>query len=553
MDDKTVKDLFKQLKFLEAEQSQGWTPHWQDIGNYILPNRWFDATSGEKPNQGEKRNSSILNNTAKRALDVMASGMHGGLTSPSRPWFRLVPVNHRLKEIPAVKDYLAECERILYFYLANSNFYTCVHNVYTDLIGFGTALLYCLEDEDLGLRFRVGTVGTYYLSEGNVQLVDTVFRRYWMTARQVVERFGNAPSDAVKKQAQDNPFSWVQLVHVIRPRKQRDSRRADNQNMPYESIYFEYAGNNTLLRKSGYQELPFFASRWSTSGSDVYGRSPGMDALPDVKTLQEMERTYLMAVHKVINPPMRVPDRLKGKLSLIPGSINIAEENETVKPLYEIRPDLGAADAKIEKKTHEIQSAFFNDVFIMIQDNPNMTATEVIKRNEEKMVVLGPVVERQFFEFLNPCLDRSWGILSRLGALPEPPDEARGQSLKPEYISLLAQAQKAVATQAVDRVVGVAQSLAQTHPEVLDKIDADEVVDQYAELVNAPPGVVRDDAEVATIREQRAQAQAEAAEQERLAAEQERINQGVQAMRDLGNTPVGDGTALDLAGEVGAE
>ncbi|MFH1090479.1 MAG: portal protein, partial [Pseudomonadota bacterium] len=270
MPEERHQKILRRLQALESQRSQ-WEALWREVSEYILPSRGF--FSGQTPNQGETRQDRILDGTATRAVRVLAAGLQGGLTSPARPWFRLGLADRELMSFSPVREYLDECERRLYGAFSRSNFYSAIHAVYTELSGFGTAVLYEEQDPAKGVSFKVITAGEYCLAEGHQGLVDTVYRKFWMTARQMVQRFGDRVSTRVKDAAAANPDEFFLVVHAVQPRSDRRPGKADKADMEWESVYLEFDRSDGLLQAGGYEEFPFMAPRWGASGADVYGRS----------------------------------------------------------------------------------------------------------------------------------------------------------------------------------------------------------------------------------------------------------------------------------------
>ncbi len=486
------------------EERRSWEGHWRDISEYILPRKGrFDT---DRDNDGSPRGGRIVDSTATRALRILAAGLQGGLTSPARPWFRLGLGEGGDSDRKDVRQWLGEVERIMYRALARSNFYSCIHSLYTELAGFGTGILYCEPDAQRGVRFRSLTAGEYSIATDMQGRVDTVYREFRMTARQLESRFGREVlPDGVVSCLDDDRDRWFEVLHVVQPRNEFDPGKLDRMNMPFESVFILQGMGNPVLSVSGFVENPYMCPRWDTSGVDVYGRSPAMDVLADVKMLMEMSKSQIQAVHLSLRPPMKVPSMYARRLNLLPGGQNPVEQNhqDSVSPLYQIRPDLNGVSAKIQDVRGAVREGFFNDIFMMMAgtDRRNITAAEVAERHEEKLIQLGPVIERQHTELLDPLLDRVFGILMRAGALPEVPPAIRGMDLKVDYISVLAQAQKMVGTGAIKDLAGFVGQLAAVNPEVLDKVDMDRAVDEYAELIGVPSGLVRTDDEVKKFRE----------------------------------------------------
>ncbi|WP_027179957.1 portal protein [Maridesulfovibrio bastinii] len=488
------------------DERRSWEAHWKEISEFVLPRKGiFDR---ERVNDGSPRGNRIVDSTATRALRVLAAGMQGGLTSPARPWFRLSLGDNDCADRKDVRNWLGKVEKAMYRALARSNFYSCIHSLYTELAGFGTGVLYCEPDNERGVRFRCLTVGEYSISTDMQGRVDSVYREFRMTARQLESRFGRKvlPAGVVSCLESDRD-RWFDVLHAVQPRNEFDSTRLDNINMPFESVFILQGMGNPVLSVSGFVENPYMAPRWDTSGGDVYGRSPAMDVLADVKMLMEMSRSQIQAVHLSLRPPMKVPSMYTRRLNLLPGGQNPVEQNlhDSISPLYQINADLNGVSAKIADVRDAVREGFFNDIFLMMagMDRRDVTATEVAERHEEKLIQLGPVIERQHSELLDPLLDRVFGILNRAGCLPPAPAVIRGLDIKIDYISVLAQAQKIVGTGAIKDLAAFVGQLSAVNPEVLDKIDMDKAVDEYAGLIGVSSDLVRSDDEVRKFRESR--------------------------------------------------
>lgn len=544
-----IQEITARYAALKQQRTE-WESHWQDIHEYVLPYRGFFTALGDIPNQGEKRNSKIIDGTATRSLRILAAGMQSGLTSPSRPWFRLTLSDLDLVEFGPVRWWLDLVERNMYHVLAKSNFYSSITDLYTELASFGTS---CLYEEERPFNqsgslvwFKTFTTGEYALAEGAYGLIDTVVRDFYMTGRQIKGKFGEANlSPGLKQMAEKNPDDPVNVWHFITPRAERRRDALDNINMLYSSCYLEAGVSDRALWEGGYQEFPCMCPRWSTSGADVYGRSPGMDVLSDVKMLQEMQKSFIKAIHKAIDPPLKVPSGWKGRVKTIPGGINYIDPQsmDSIGPLYNVNVDLASTNTKIQQVQEAIREGLFNDLFLMILDRPGMTATEVVERHEEKLMMLGPVVERQQSELHDPVINRTFNIMFRAMMLPPPPEELMGQEIKVEYISLLSQAQKMIGTQSIQATANFVGQMAQINPEALDKFDVDEAIDQFAEMTGAPGKIIRSDDQVQEIRALRAQAQQEAQQQAQIQA-------ALAQAKDLAGTEVPENNVMQKVGEV---
>lgn len=557
-------DLLARWKGLKDDR-RTWDPHWQEIADYILPRRgrWAERDGDRK--SGKKRRDRIIDGTAGRALRTLASGMHSGLTSPSRPWFRLGMEDQAAERDRAVKAWLASVERIMYQAFARSNFYSSVHSAYYELGAFGTTAILELETDPRStdqppFRFHPLTVGTYWIEADEDGRVDTFYRQYWMTARNMVARWGeDKVSREAAQNAKDNPYKTHEVLLTVCPRGETQgaghragSRLVGNQDMPWEATYLEVNGGSgtmgsELLEVSGFNEMPLLCPRWTVTAEEVYGRGPGMEALADTKMLQAQRTTGLRAIQKMVDPPLRVPANYKGRISLLPGAINHVDtvmQKDGVGPMYDLRFDVGAAAADIAQTRMAVRESFYNDLFLMILENPNMTATEVLERKQEKMFLLGPIIERQQNELLDPLVDRTFAMLHRAGAIPEAPPPIQGQPLRVEYVSVLAQAQKMTATAGIDRVVAFAGQLEALRPGAMDMVDTDFAIETYADLLGVPPELIRGSEAATEIRKARV-------EQQQAQQQAQDAQAAASTAKTLSETSLGGGSALDrmLGGE----
>jgi len=528
-----LSDLNKQL----WAQHDYWKPHWRDIQELMLPYRGRlddDATQNNGKEKADKR----FDGTSTRALRVLSAGMHGGLTSPSAKWFRLGLRDTDLSKFGPVRMWLDSVETVVYAELRKSNFYQAVQNVYLESGGFGSSCLFSeAHSSGSGLWFRLITIGDFCLATDSQGRVNTVFRRDWLTAQQLEAQFGKeALSQNVKNLLQQTPHKYVKIIHAVQPRQTRDVNKIDSQNLPFESVYFEANEQELTLREGGFESFPFLCPRWDVIGSNVYGYSPGMDALPDVRSMNAITADLLTAVEKEVNPPVNVPDGLWDDVDLLPGGRNPGSATEKVTPTYQISPNLGAGAALKQEYKSDIGDWFYTPLFVL-SANPNATATEIARKNEEQLVQLGPVIQRMFNELLNPVIERSFSILFKQGLIPEPPPEIQGQEIQIEYISSLAQAQKLVGINKLERFVGFAGGMSEVDQSVLDNVDMDAVITEHANGMGVPAKILRSQQEVEQIRQQRAEAQQQALLQEQAMAE-------AQTAATLSNAKMDDKNAL---------
>ena len=544
---------------LENDRSS-WRNHWMELSDYLIPRRGrFLFTSMD--DRGKKRNNKIIDSTGTQALRTLAAGMMSGMTSPARPWFRFAMQDIDLMDDHAVKTWLADVERVIRGILQKSNFYNSAFTVYSELGAFGTGPLYRQRNFDSVIRFRPFTAGEYVIAENESGVVDTLGRSFTMTVSQVIQKFviqpdGGEDWTGVSRATrnlwnQKNYDSLIPIIHMIEPRRksERDPSNFSQAHMPFKSQYMEQgAENDELLDMRGYKKFPAYIPRWDVLPGDVYGRSPGMDELGDIKQLQQQQKRKAQAIDKMVNPPMTAPTSLRGKPStVLPGQttyVDPSQGGQGFVPAYQVQPRLHEMQQDIAEVQERIQRGFYADLFAMMinSDRRNITATEIVEKQSEKLVLLGPVLQRLNTELLDPLLDDVFEFAQDAGLLPEAPEALQGVELRVEYISLLAQAQQAVAASALERTMGFVGNMVAVFPEAADNINADEAVRQYAEVLGNSPDLMRDSSEVDAARK----AKAEAAQQ---AQAMETATAGAQGAKVLSETDTQRPNALtDLLG-----
>ena len=535
----------RRLGTLKLER-ESYFAHWKKITDTLLPRsgRYFL----EDRNAGERRNLDIYDSTATRALNILAAGMMAGMSSPARKWFNLALTDQALMEYQPVKEWLDQAASVLRDIFARSNVYRVLHGIYEEMGAFGTACAYIFRDHQDLVRLYPQTIGEFYIGQSNRYEVDTVYREFQMQISPLVQEFGrkNVSKAAQALYDKGNMDEWITVVHAIQPRKERDMNKADGVNMPWESIFIEPGQENNLtLRESGFKQFPALTPRWIVRGGDIYGSDcPGMTALGDVLQLQDDQLKKAKGIDYMSDPPLQVPTALRGSEDVLPGGISYydpAAPTGGIRSSFEVNLNLQHLLEDILDVRGRINSAFFVDMFQMISSQQRVqpeTAREVQEKHEEKLLILGPVLERNQNELLDPLIDNAFMIALEEGHFPPPPQEMQGQEISIEYVSMLAQAQKAVGIGSLDRIVGTVGQMAAVRPEVLDKLNADQIIDEYSNMLGIAPHLIVANEEGAVIRQDRAAAQAAA---EQAAAMPELAN----TAKTLSETKVGDSTALD--------
>ena len=512
MAETTKERLNKQFAQLENER-QSFEPHWRELSDFINPRGSRFLTS--EANRNDRRNTRIIDSTGTMAARTLASGMMSGITSPARPWFRLATPDPDMMDYGPVKLWLETVQNRMNDMFNKSNLYQSLPQLYGSLGTYSTGAMAVLDDDEDIIRTMPFPIGSYYLANSPRGSVDTCFRKFSMTVRQLVQEFGlNNVSESVKGMWESGTYEkWVEVMHSVYPNINRDTAKLDSKNKPYKSVYYEVGGDNDkLLRESGFDEFPIMAPRWEVNGEDVYGSScPGMLALGPVKALQLLQKRKSQIIDKVTNPPLVAPTTLRTQsVSLLPGNITYVDQitgQEGLRPVYQVNPNTADLITDIQDTRQTINSAYFVDLFMMLQNinTRSMPVEAVIEMKEEKLLMLGPVLERLNDECLNPLIDRAFSMMVRKNMLPPPPDVLQGEPLKVEYISVMAQAQKSIGLSSLASTVGfIGQLAALGKTEALDKLNADQAIDAFADMSGVSPTVIVPQDQVEQDRQERA-------------------------------------------------
>lgn len=532
----------KRWEALKAERSS-WIPHWREISEVLLPRSGrFLVTNN---NKGDKRHRAILDNSATYALRTLSGGMMAGMTSPARPWFRLTTKIPQLDESYEVKKWLSETTSLMQMIFARSNTYRALQSAYEELGAFGTTAGIVLDDYENVIHNMPLTIGEFAIATGSRGNINTCYREFRMTVAALIEEFGiENVSRSVKNLYDRGAYdSWVTVINAIEPRAIRDPKSPSAKDMPYRSVYFEAsAKGDDILRESGFRHFPVLAARWNATGGDIYGTGPGMEALGDMRQLQQEQLCKSQAISQQANPTIVAPSEWRNQEgNMVPGGIIYFDsplQAQAARAAYEVPLRLDYLLADVQDVRARIDQAFYKDIFLMIagSQNSRMTATEIAERHEEKMLMLGPVLERLNAELLDPLISMTFDRMVIANLLPPIPEELAGVDLSVDYVSILAQAQRAVSTNAVDRFTQNLGFVANIKPEVMDKFDADYWADHYSDALGIDPRLIVSSKNVALVRQERAQQMA-AAQQMQMAEQMSNVAKNVSGIEQA---PAGD-------------
>ena len=497
-------------RYNEMSSNRGtWEDHWQEILDYVMPRKADIVT---KRISGDKRTEVLFDSTAITANNLLAASLQGTLTSPSRQWFYLKIRDEEVNEDREVQLYLEDSAKRMYDVFNQTNFNTEVHELYLDLCSIGTGCLFVEEgnkgfDEDL-IHFQTLHISEFYIHENVSGYIDTLYRKYKLTARQAVQEFGeDNVGPKILECASMKPDKKFNFIHAVEPREdyERVFGESDTK-LPFHSCHV-CEEEKMVVRTGGYNEFPYLVPRWSKATGEIYGRSPSYNALPDIKTLNKAVEIGLKAWSKAIDPPLLVQDDgVIGRVRMTPGGITVIRNDAAVKP-FQSGANMQVTTFKEAELKTAIRQAYYSDQ-LQLQQGPQMTATEVQVRYELMQRLLGPTLGRFQSEFLNPLIERVFGIMFRAEAFVQEPNLLQGQSIDIEYVGPLARSQRMEEAVAVERLYQLAMQLAQADPSIMDILDHDEAIRARAELLGVPKSVLRGRAEVDELRQARMQQQA---------------------------------------------
>ena len=550
MEDELAVKLIKRQEWLDSQRST-WEQEWRDIAQRVLPRQ--DDFIGQRT-RGEKRTEHIFDSTAPLALDRFSAAIESMLCPRAQRWHTLRTTDRSLNLIPDVQLWFEEATRILFErrYAPKANFAGQMHEVFMSLGAFGTGCIYVTQLPGYGLRYKSIFLGELFLSEDASGLIDTVYRRYKQTARQVAQeveagRYDMMPEKVRHALEGDKPEREFEFLHAVYPNNEQKIGDIGPDGMPIAEVYVCVDTKETL-RKSGYRRMPYAVSMYVTSPTEIYGRSPASLVLSDIRMLNEMSKTTIRAAHKVVDPPLLLhDDGVLGQLKTTPNAINYGgvdnNGRQLVHPLSTgARVDIGLE--MMDQRRRTINDSFLVNLFQILVETPEMTATEVLERAREKGALLSPAVGRQQTELLGPMIDRELQILMSTGTLPEmPPEliEAQGE-YEIEYDSPLTRAQKAEEGVGFLRTLEAAGSMAQFDPTVLEVFDAEKALRGLASINGVPQSWMRQSEELAAMRQQREEMQ----QMQQMA----QMGPGVESAANAAKTLV-EAQTLAAGGEVG--
>lgn len=514
-----AEDIIKRLDELRGKRGN-WESHWEEIAQRVLPNysTLFDGRGFVIG--GEKRTQEVFDSTAAIALSRFSSAMESMLTPRQGTWHNLRPTNNDLMKDRATRLWFEDLNRLLfkYRYAPKANFSAQIHETYVSLGAFGSGVMFV---DDLqtnrgadGLRYKSIFLGEVYFCENHQGIVDTAYRIFTMSARQMIQMFGDKVPKEVAESAEKNIDKPYEVIHCVRPNTDKIDGRADFKGMEFYSAYVMRDGK-AMLREGGYNTFPYCISRYVTTPGETYGRSPAMMVLPAIKTLNEEKKTILKQGHRIVDPVLLAyDDGVIDSFSLKNGAINYGGVSAEGRPLVHPLPtgNLSVGQEMMNDERAIINDAFLVTLFQILIDTPQMTATEVMERSREKGALLSPTMGRQQSELLGPMIEREIDLLMRQRKLPPMPSalrEADGE-YRIEYDSPLSRQQKAEEGAGTMRTMQWAAEIAAVsqNPAVFDHFNFDEIIPELADINAMPSRFINPPEVIQALRDGRRQQQA---------------------------------------------
>ncbi len=557
-----MKDYQDEYKFLMnrwsalSNERSSWMSHWRELTKFFSPRSGqflSEGAIGQKQNNGAKMHTHILDNSPLRSVTVATAGLMAGMTSPARPWFRLQTPDPQLNKQHRVRQWLSDVEDVMRDVFLYSNTYRAYRRIYKDLVTIGTGASFKMSDGQDVVRHYTLAPGEYCVGVNEREVIDTLYRQFQMTVDQLVSKFGYQNCSTRVKNMYDskNLTAYVPVMHAIEPRRERDPFKIDNVNMPWKSCYLEIdSADKGLLSVSGFRHFPGIIPRWEVEAHDHYGVAPAMSALGDNKQLQQEQYRKSQGIDYQTQPPLQVPSTLVGAIEKGPGGITMVDAvGQGIKSAWDVELNLEYLLNDIRDVRARISAALFEDLFLMFtMEGPGVqpkTAEEIAAKKEEKLLMIGPVLENLQDEMLTPEIESTFIFMLQAGLVPPAPPELHNQPLVIKFVSILAQAQRLIGVNSVDRMIGTVVNMSAAKPQVLDKLDGDAIVDYYADVFNIDPDLIVGNDQVAIIRQQRAAQQAKQQAMEAAPA-------AAQTAKTLGETNVqGANAAVNALSSLG--
>lgn len=515
MADERAEAWLDRYRGLCARRDQ-WKNIWQQLADLLHPTRGGFTSPLIA---GQEINQNIYDSTPMQARRGLATNISALLKDSTSRWFGMKSENEELNEAGRAKVWFDAVEDRMWkaIYAPEARFIQQSAAVDNDIATFGLGYLWINENRKKNnLMFRALRIDRVAIDEDVDGVIDTACVSWFTTARQAAQKWGKdslgkkvvEALNSTDTKARDQVFEFVQCVY---PRDERDTRKNDNKNMPYASLVISKE-DEMIIAESGFHEFPIATPRWEVVAGEVYPRSPGMLALPDARTLQAMGQTLLLGGQKAVDPPIWGVD--DGGLSIVrtfPGGFTAvsadAVQNTGGRPIGVL--DMGkniplGRDMQVDVR-EQVGSAFYKDLFTMPDDAHDETAYRTRERKAQFLRTLGPTLAQLEPDYIAMTVNRVFGIMMRANQFPPPPEELQNTSATFTYKSAIQQAKRQVEMMGLGQGFTFIEPIVAFQPEVVDKLNVDEVMNDMPEGFGFRESWIKSDEEVAQIRQQREQ------------------------------------------------
>lgn len=510
--DKKAEKIVKRFAKIKGER-QNWEDHWQECSDRALPNKSDVYVEPWNRVRGNKKNNPtiLVDATAVNANVNLAAGLHSRLTNPSQLWFELTTGDDERDSRHENAKWLEKSTRLMHNVFNSSNFQTEVHELYLDLGCFGTGVLEVLPDEETVVRFKSRPIYEVYLEEDARGIVNKIWREFQLPLGEIADIFGeDAMSEEQLKNLKKDPNMKDKILHVI-------CESVDAARMGYVvekgfkkkfvSMYIATKKAH-MMEIKGMSNFPYLTPRWSKLSGEVYGRSPTMMALSDIKLLNQVKANMIRYNQKATDPPMLIPDDGFGlPVDLRPGGTTYVRSGtqDEIKTIPLLGQPLLTKDIMTDLQS-DIRKAYFMD-HLQLRDGPQKTAQEVMQLSDESQSFMAPQLARQYDEFLRPMTDIVFDRMMQQGAFGQPPQELAGKDVRVRYTSQIARAQRASEGNALMKALQLVQPFLEYSPEVMDVYNSEQIARWVSDVVGLPAKLHNKPEEIQAKREQRAQAE----------------------------------------------
>jgi hypothetical protein len=506
---------------------------WSEIDDRINPSDQRFGDSAVNAPKGQQKIEKVFDATPGLALDRFKSAIHSLVTPRNQTWAKVKPIDEDLSEDVEVIRYCEEVNRRLFSARYGANFDTEIQGCYYNSGKYGSMGIYTGERVGKGLFYRGIPIKQLFFAENEFGEVDLVHRDWMWSARQAHQRWGDKLPRVIREAAEKRPDQEFRFLHCVKPRGDIDVTRSDMRGMAFVSYYVAFESRE-IIEERGFRTFPYAVGRYDLNPGEIYGRSPCMTILPDVKMLNEMNRTTIQAAQLSVLPPLLTArDGILDAVRMTPAAINKGGIDDQGRPTIVPLQTGGKIELGLEmmnQKRSVINDALLQTLFQILVDKPNITATEAMLRAQEKGQLIGPTGSRIESELLTRMMVRELDIMAMANQLPEMPKKLldRGGMYAIEFDSPLSRMRESENGVGILRTFEQLAPVAQVAgPSVFKRFNMDKVSKELARLNGMPAKVMYTDDEMEEIN---------AAE-----AEQAQMQQILQA------APVAASAAKDLA------